>query len=258
MKLGFIGIGRIATAVIKGFCSSNIENVKINISPRGVENSRLLRSNYPELVRMDSNQSVLDHSDIIFIATPADHSKSILQELKFKSNHIVVSFVSLLTSAELAGIVKPAVKICRAIPLPTVEKHNCPIPVFHGDENVLSLFKHLGTPIPVHNEADLHTLWALTGLIAPFYDLCETMSEWAQSKGVDASVAKRYVIDVFWSLTSSAEETKLNFKDLKNEATTPNGLNDQALKIIHEEKAHEAYQAAANALLKRFKDVDNA
>jgi hypothetical protein len=42
LKLGFIGIGKIASAVIKGLCTSDAENIIINLSPRNKLNSARL------------------------------------------------------------------------------------------------------------------------------------------------------------------------------------------------------------------------
>ena len=67
MKLGFIGTGRIATAVIKGFCSSSIKNTTISLSPRSKSNSIYLARTFPKVKRLKSNQLVLDNSDIIFV-----------------------------------------------------------------------------------------------------------------------------------------------------------------------------------------------
>lgn len=253
MQLGFLGIGRIATAVIKGLCTSDFQDITIHISPRNNENSNLLERSFSNVIRMDSNQSVLNNSEFIFVALPPHISKSILNSLTFSNNHMVISFVPFVEHAELSDVVKPARKICRAIPLPTVEKHNCPIPVFNSNQPISSILERIGTPITIENESELHTLWALTGLIAPFYDLCETLSQWAQTKGIKASVADEYIMTMFWSLTSPTQkETMPNFSELKDEASTPNGMNDQALKMINGQKAHEAYQKAAESILDRF------
>ena len=253
MKLGFLGIGRIATSVIKGLCTSEIKNITIAVSPRNETSSVALENAFPEVSRMESNQQVLDNSEIVFIALPPASAKNILSELNFRSTHKVVSFIPFLKHEELSELVSPAIEISRAIPLPTVEKHNCPIPVFNADLTILKILESLGEPLPVESETELHTLWTLTGLIAPFYDLCETLSNWTQAKGIKPTTANTYIMDLFWSLSAPLKGKEMpGFGALKEEATTPNGMNEQALKIITEEKAHTAYQKASDVLLERF------
>ena len=96
MKLGFIGIGRIASAVVKGLCTSNIENTTINLSPRNDSNSNYLAKIYSSVNRLENNQLVLDNSDIIFISVPPNNSKEILNNLKFKETHTIISFIPFL------------------------------------------------------------------------------------------------------------------------------------------------------------------
>ncbi|MGS2739030.1 NAD(P)-binding domain-containing protein [Sinomicrobium sp. M5D2P17] len=253
MDLGFIGIGNIATSVIKGLCTSNSTS-HINISPRNKEKSLFLEGLFDTVTRMDSNQSVLDRSEVIFIALPPVLAKEILKGLSFHEGHRVVSLVPFLDREELLNSVAPATKVSRAVPFPTVENHECPILLYHPDETISGIFKNIGTPIPVASESELKLLWTLTGLIAPFYDLTETLSHWAQSHNVEASVANRYVMELFSSLTCySRKRIPFDFSELKKEATTPNGLNDQALKMIKQQEANTAYRMAAEALYKRFK-----
>ena len=253
MNFGFVGIGRIATAVINGLCTSKIKNVAINISPRSETNSTFLENSYPNVIRRKDNQSVLDNSEFIFIALPPNDAAESLRELKFNKKQTVISFVPFLEYAELSKTVMPAKKICRAVPFPTVERHNCPILLFNSTKRVSRIFAHIGSPITVEKETDLHVLWTLTGLIAPFYDLCETLSNWAQSKGVLSATADKYVMDMFSSLTSSMKGENIpEFSELKKEATTPGGMNEEALKIISDKNANGAYQVAADALLTRF------
>ncbi|MFD2098805.1 NAD(P)-binding domain-containing protein [Flagellimonas iocasae] len=255
MRLGFLGIGRIATSVIKGLCTSSIEDVTIHISPRNEENSKSLAAAFPNVHRLESNQEVLDNSDYIFIALPASNAVEVLKGLKFRNDHNVVSFIAFLKYDALAHAVEPAKKVGRAIPLPTVEKHNCPIPVFKSDKTVVQILEHIGKPIVIEDETELHAIWTLTGLIAPFFDLCGTLSDWAKTKGVNPEVANPYILDMYCSLASpSPQGGTPNFDGLKEEATTPKGMNEQALKMIQSEEAHEVYRNALEAIMSRFDD----
>ena len=76
MNVGFIGIGKIASSIIKGLCTSNVKDIRINVSPRNEENSALLEKQFDAVSRRSSNQQVIDHSEIIFIALPPKIVKS--------------------------------------------------------------------------------------------------------------------------------------------------------------------------------------
>lgn len=255
MNVGFIGIGKIASAVIRGLCTSNRKDIRINISPRNEENSALLEKQFDIVARMSSNQQVIDNSEIIFIALPPKSAKAILKELKFEKHHTIVSFVPFLTYSELIDLTTPVLNICRTVPLPTVEKHECPILIFKPYEAVANILKHIGTLIEIKDEGQLQVLWTLTGLIAPFYDLTEKLSNWAQLQGIEASIANKYVLEMFSALTCyTRKNISVSYSELKSEATTPGGMNDQALNIITREGANAAYVSAAQAIFERFKN----
>jgi len=254
MKLGFIGIGKIAGAVIEGLCTSGRKDLDIQLSPRNEEHSGYLSGKYPNVKKRGSNQEVLDHADLIFIALRPAAAKEALRELDFDKRHTVVSFIPLLKYADLAAAVHPATKISRAIPLPTVLYHNCPIPVFRPDEQVTGLFSVIGQPLPVEDEDQLHAIWTLTGLITPFYDLLNTLSDWTTAKGVQKQIANAYIADLFQSLSFMAQRSNpIDFKELAKHAATPNGMNEQAGKEIREKGGHQAYEEASDHLLERFR-----
>ncbi len=256
MNLGIIGTGRIGCAVVKALGTSKITDTTIRLSPRNKKNSMYLANAFSNIYRMENNQQVLDNSEIIFIAVPTRQSKFILNRLKFKETHTVISFVPFLILPELIETVNPAGTVSRAIPLPTVVHHNCPIPVLNSNKTVVKLLRYIGSPLVVENEDQLHALWTLTGFIAPFFDLLEELSSWAKSNSVDEDVANKYIMEMFHSLTCTSKQAhRPDFKALKRQATTPKGLNEQALNYIREQSSHEAYNIAANNLLKRFVNI---
>lgn len=254
MKLGFIGTGKIAYSVVKGLCTSNIDDLNISLSPRNNEISRHLTKTFTNVNRLETNQYVLDVSDIIFISVRPVDSKKVLHNLKFKDTHNLISFVPFLKFSELAESAKPAKKISRAIPLPTVINHNCPIPIFNSNDTVIKILSHIGEPLLIDEENQFHTLWTLTGFIAPFYSMIRELSDWAISNGIKEAVANQYIVDMFYSLLFSNKKNRnVDFNELVKQAATPNGMNEQADREIKEKRSYEAYKIAAENLLRRFK-----
>ena len=86
MKLGFIGTGKIASAVITGICTSELESTEIYVSPRSEEKSKLLSETFHNVYRMESNQSVLDNAEVLFIALIPNQAKGILDKLNFRED----------------------------------------------------------------------------------------------------------------------------------------------------------------------------
>ncbi|TWI87918.1 NAD(P)-binding domain-containing protein [Chitinophaga japonensis] len=253
MQIGFIGVGKITHAIVEGLCTSSIENVQIYLSPRNEANARHLAGKYTQVQRMESNQQVIDQSDIVFIALRPAVATEVLHALRFREEQMVVSLIPLLKETELLHAVAPATRITRAVPTPTVMQHSGPILLFHSNDTITQLFHHLGQPVEVSDEHQLHVLWTLTGLITPFYDLLHELHSWSVTNGVDTNTAQPYIAGLFQGLCLAAQQDRsINFKALAQHAETPNGMNEQAGREIREKGAHQAYRVAADHLLKRF------
>ena len=253
MQIGFIGIGKIAGAVVEGLCTAGQDDLLLYLSPRSEENSRRLAEKYAAVRRMKSNQEVLDASEIVCIALGPAIAREVLSGLRFDRRHTVVSFIPLLDQAGLSALVNPAVEVCSAIPLPSVIQHRCPIPLYRANEAVTRMFSYIGQPLAVENEQQLHAIWTLTGLITPFYDLLQQLSDWTRRHGVRQDTANTYIADLFQSLSYMAQSSKpIDFRELASHSTTPNGMNEQAGRQIREGGGHVLYAEAADRLLERF------
>jgi len=253
VKLGFIGTGKISKAVVEGLCNSDLEGLSIRLSPRNEQTSRTLAQTFANVERCSSNQQVLDQSGIICLAVRPDDARKVLEELSFREDHTVVSLVPFLVQADLAQCVAPARQVCRAIPLPTVVHHQCPIPILNANDMVTTLFNAIGQPLRVEDEHQLHILWALTGLISPFYDLLRQWSAWSAGQGVGQNLANTFIADMVQALSFCARQhSPIRFDRLSQHAATPGGMNEQAAREIMAAGSHAAYQEILDRLLERF------
>jgi pyrroline-5-carboxylate reductase len=259
MKVGIIGIGNIAAALVEGFSTAGGNGAaaaggpELFLSPRNEARSKTLAARYPRVTRLESNQAVLDQSEIVLISVRPPVAAEVLRGLRFREDHTVVSLVALLNYADLASLVAPAAAVTRAIPMPAAAVHNCPIALYRPSLVVEQLFGRVGAPLVVTDERQLHALWTLTGLITPFYELLAGLSGWAATHGVDPHTANAYTAHLFQSLAALAQQDPAaGFPFFAQHAATPGGLNEQAGREIREAGAHQAWIAAADRLLPRF------
>lgn len=254
MKIGFIGVGNIAAALVEGFSTAaELSGLEIFLSPRNEARSMALAAQYPHVRRLDSNQDVVDRSGVVIISVRPPVAAEVLGALRFRGDHTVISLVALLKYADLHRLVAPAAAVCRAIPMPAAAKHNCPIALYRSSALVEQLFTRVGAPLVVTDEQQLHALWTLTGLITPFYDLLAGLSGWAAAQGVEPRTANAYTAHLYQSLAALAQlDPGAGFAAFAKHAATPGGLNEQAGREIREAGAHQAWIDAADNLLPRF------
>jgi pyrroline-5-carboxylate reductase len=254
MRIGFIGIGKISSSVVESICTSGLNNYEIFLSPRNQDKSKELAAQFERVSRADSNQEVLDRSDIVFIALRPPIYKDVISDLYFREDHIVVSLIPFSFYSDILKLITPAKNLSRATPLPTVITHTCPIPVYKPNPTVWRILQHIGQPFEIPTEEELHTIWTLTCLISPYYDLLDSLTRWAADNYVEKEVASKYIADMFHTLSNAAHlQEKPDFNELSQHAATPGGLNERTAKEIEKSGAHEAYVNAAQTIRALFK-----
>tara|TARA_B110000027_G_scaffold21356_1_gene22720 strand:- start:552 stop:1316 length:765 start_codon:yes stop_codon:yes gene_type:complete len=246
MKIGFIGTGKITSSIIYGIFKSKLKNFKISVSPRNRSIANKLSKKFRSVEIRKDNQEVIDRSDIIFLAVTPNVGLKILDKLRFTSNKKIISFISTINLANLKKLTKNK-NITRAIPLPPIEIKKGPIVVCPPNKTAKNFFNHLGIVIEVKNEKICSKFWSTSSLMAPFYELLKTSTDWLVRKGVEKSKATNYITELFLGLSQDAVNKKSSgLKKLVAESQTPRGLNEQALRELQKGKFYSKLNIALN------------
>ena len=253
MNLGFIGTGTIASSVITGIFKSKISFKKIYISRRNKKNSQKLKKKYKKVFIAENNQDIVDKCDWIFLSvTPAVGNK-IIKELKFKTSQTVISFISTITLSQLKQAIKVKAKIIRAIPLPPISLKKGPIPICPPNLKVKKFFNQLGTTVEIKNEKSSINFWSTSGMMAPFYQLLSTMTDWLVKKGVKRNNAQKYITSLFLALSEDAViNSKKDLKYLVKDSQTSKGLNEQGVKELTKAGFYKSLENTLNSIHKRL------
>ena len=256
MKLGFIGTGQIAKATIIGILGSHLKINKIYISQRSKKISKQLSKKSKKIVILKDNQEIINYSNWIFLSITPEVGNKILKNLKFRSNQTIVSFISTMTLPQLKKTVKVKAKIVRAIPLPPISIRKGPVPVFPPNKKVRNFFNKLGTTVEIGNEKLSKNFWSISGMMAPFYELLSTMSNWLVRRGIKRDKAQKYITSLFLALSEDAiGNSKKDLKYLVKKSQTPRGLNEQGVKELRKAGFYRSFEKTLNSILKRLNKV---
>ena len=204
MKLGFIGTGKIASSVITGICKSKISFKQIIISPRNKIIANNLKKNFKKITIAKNNQEIIDKSNWIFLSVTPKVGKKIIKDLKFKSGQTIISFISTINLSDLKKLIKVKSTIVRAIPLPPISLKKGPVPICPPSKKVKSFFDKIGSTIEIKNEKLSTNFWATSGMMASYYNLLRTMSDWLVKKGIKKQDAQKYITSLFLALSEDA------------------------------------------------------
>ena len=256
MNLGFIGVGKITSSVVTGICKSKISFNRIFLSPRNRNVAKNLKKKFKKISIAKDNQEVINSCNWVFLAITPSVGKKIIKNLKFKSSQTIVSFISTMTLPQLKKVIKVKAKIFRAIPLPPISLKKGPVPVFPPNKKVKSFFDKLGTTVEIKNEKLSKNFWSTSGMMAPFYELLSTMSNWLVKHGVKRDKAQKYITSLFVALSEDAVvNSNKNLKYLVKESQTPKGLNEQGVKELRKAGFYRSTEKTLNSILKRLNKV---
>ena len=256
MKLGFIGTGKITSSVVTGICRSKISFKKILLSPRNRNVAKKLKKQLRKVSIAKNNQEIASSCNWVFLAVTPPVGQKIIKNLKFRSSQTIVSFISTMTLSQLKKAIKVKAKIIRAIPLPPISIKKGPVPIFPPDKQVKRFFDKIGTTVEIKNEKTSKNFWATSGLMAPFYELLNTMSNWLVKRGVKRDKAQKYITSLFVALSEDAVvNSKKDLKHLVKESQTPRGLNEQGVKELRKAGFYRSSEKTLNSILKRLNKV---
>lgn len=192
-KIGFIGCGKMASAIIKGVLSScNKHEYEIKGSEINCEIAELAQSRLGIPVLSDNRALVID-SDVIFIATKPNFVKNVLEEIKDEiiESKLVVSIAAGVSTKKINKILGE-VRVVRVMPnTPALVKEGMS-GVCKGEfaaeedvEFVMKLLSGIGKCIEVEeNQIDIVTAISGSGP-AFFYKVIEDMARAGEKLGLD-------------------------------------------------------------------------
>jgi pyrroline-5-carboxylate reductase len=250
MKLGFVGTGAITAAIVTGLNSAPGKQHSIRLSPRNAKIASELATRLPGVLVAASNQDVLDSGDVIVLAVRPQVAQSVVSELRFRPDHHVISLISTFSLASISGLVAPATKVTRAVPLPSVADRRGPTAIYPPGRLVAELFDRLGTAIEVESESEFDALCAATATIASYFAFADAIASWLAGQGVPGPKAGDYVTRLFAGL--NVEVAGRSLKSLADGHSTRGGINEQLLTHLVEHHVFENLSQGLDAVLRRI------
>lgn len=246
--IGILGTGHLADFLIRGAAPHGYRFI---VSP-----SRRAASLVGDHVTLaPSNQTVLDRADLIVVALPARDGLSILQTLRFRPEHSVLSAMAGTRLQPLSQAVAPARARCTMMPGHANAYGVGPSLLYPPDPAWNDFLATLG---PVHSftdEAPFVTATAFGALSGASFFLIETLADWFTRNGLPEAEARRLIAE-----TLIGNATVVLREDLPLAAITPGvatrgGITEALVAGLREADALDAWHAALDGVLDRLRGV---
>lgn len=187
LTLGFLGCGKISSAVCRGFATVDVDKRprKLLVSRRSVEKSNQLKNSFPNLVTvLDDLADIVQQSDVVFLGLLPAVAREELPKLLFDGK-LVISMMAAVDLSEILTLTHcPANRIVRTVPLPSNARHCGPILLHPPNADAEQLLSIIGTPVVCQEEREMKPMVAMTGHISSFYELMRMTHDWAINQGV--------------------------------------------------------------------------
>ena len=250
MRIGIIGTGKIASAIVTGFCAAKAGH-EFCLSPRGADTAASLAARFSEAKVCSSNQEVLDKSEWVFISVQKS-AFGALRELKFRRDHKILNMAAEMRLPDLKEITGETALMAHVIPLPMIALGFGPILVYPEVTEVGELFASVGDVFYTQSLSEVHILQIITGVMSPYYMLLDEVVKFADERGMDHDFSVRFVHSLFSAVSRRAAETpNCDLVELANDMT-PGGYNQQAMGELLVCGAVTAWRDTLDRLMERL------
>ena len=218
MRLGFLGCGTIAAAVVRALAG---QGQQITVSERSTQVSSALAEEFGD-VTVASNQSVLAQSDIVFLGLIAASAPDILTELQFRREHRVISFMPDLTLKRVTALVTPAQAKTIMLPFPSIAQGGSPILAMGEDHLLRALFEPRDQVFLLEAQAELNAYLAAQAVLSPVALMVAEAGQWLGAHVADTDRGKAFLRQLVSGCLAD-----MKAEDLVQSLNTPGGYNQR-------------------------------
>lgn len=255
-RVGFIGAGNMATALIKGIIESGLyRGDQVFASDSDPAKIKTITDTY-KINGLSSNMELCSTCNIIILSVKPQVMAKVLEEIKgaITREHIVISIAAGIKINTIESSIGSGVPVIRVMP-------NTPALVQMGVSAIasggavkedylnvaLDILKAVGIAFTV-DEVMMDAVTAVSGSGPGFiFRLMECLVAAAEKQGFDPETAKNMVINTFLGATTLAQKTGTELSGLRKMVTSPGGTTEAGLKYMDENKIGELLEGTVEA-----------
>ncbi len=264
-KIGFIGAGQMAKALAIGIAKSKQNSVEFAYwdpsETAGISFEELI-SPHSSVERASDNQSLIDASEIVFVAVKPQFLDSAIDGLNFeKSSPLVVSIAAGVQISQLKRMTGTK-RIVRVMP-------NTPCLIGQGasalaygksvsqsDAEVVEEFLGLVGKVVTVKESLIDSVTGLSGSGPAYvFSFIEALIDGAVLTGMARATARELAIQTVIGAAMMLEQTGEHTAVLRDRVTSPGGTTIAGLKALEENAFRDAVMSAVQASAERSMEL---
>jgi pyrroline-5-carboxylate reductase len=263
-KIGFIGSGNMAKAILGGLLSSGVA-ASDNIMASALTEATTKDINKEfNIITTRDNKMVAESSDYLFLAVKPDQYSGVIEEVKthLKANAIVITIAAGVTLHSLGEQLGEKVKIVRTMPnTPSLVGEGmsalCPNNRVTESEmaEVLELFKSFGQA-EILEEYLMDAVPAVSGSSPAYaFMFIEALADGAVKQGIPRDKAYKMAAQALLGAAKMVIETGSHPGELKDAVCSPGGATIEAVSTLEKTGFRASVLSAMESCYKKSKNM---
>ena len=261
-KLGFLGAGKMATALAKGFLHAKLAKAGDLVASDVAPAARAHFTQETGGKVVDSNTAALKASRVLFLAVKPDQVKEVLEGIRaaWTPEHLLISICAGLPLAKLESGLPSGARVIRVMPntpaLVGASAYALGCSATKADgELVQKLLSAVGLAFQV-KESLLDAVTGLSGSGPAYaYLIIEALSDGGVAAGLPRDVATRLAAQTLLGAAKMVIETGQHPGALKDMVASPGGTTIEGLHELERGKVRGALMSAVRAATEKSKKL---
>lgn len=264
-KIGFIGCGNIAKAIIAALLKSqDVLPEQIWIANRS-EGKLKKTANQFSINYFLNNEDIVNHCDIIFLAIKPQDLTEAIEPISsaFSPHQIVISLIPGKNLANLQKLIPKTPFIVRAMPSTAahIQKSAVGYCYTHASEQhqntITDLLSPLGDIFKINEtEFAAFTVGASSG-IGFLFEIMIYWQQWLEEQGLSSEIARAVTVQTFKGASLLADfKSEKSLNELRDQVTSQKGVTAAGLKSMTELEIERALRISFEKAVLRNNDLD--
>jgi len=264
LTIGFLGTGKMATALAKGFIGAGLVTPKQVFGSDPVSAARVNFGKQTGARILSSNVRVVEQASVLVLATKPDQTGAVLAEIRdrFTRRHLLISIAAGVPTSKLEAALPRDARVIRIMP-------NTPALVGASASGFAlgksatradgDLAQRLFSALGVAFQLKESLLDAVTGLSgsgpAYVYQFIEALSDGGVATGLPRDVATKLAAQTVRGAAKMVLETGQHPGTLKDMVTSPGGTTIEGLHELEKGKLRGTVMSAVRAATEKSKKL---
>ncbi|MGE4274842.1 MAG: pyrroline-5-carboxylate reductase [Candidatus Methanomethylophilaceae archaeon] len=262
-RLGFIGAGNMAEALMKGVMAKGLFSKEDIIASEIYQPRREFITQKLGVTTVGDNSVVVDSASVILLAVKPQHLAEVLTPLSalFTADHTVVSIVAGITLETLEGMM-PEARVVRVMPNQPCMSMASASAFSRGQratEEDAAIVRSIFQSVGVAYEVQENLLDAVTGLSgsgpAYAYLMIEAMADGGVLMGLPRDIAQNLAAQTLLGAAKTVLDTGEHPGRLKDMVCSPGGTTIAAMQVLEEAGVRGALMGAVQASAEKSREL---